>query len=805
MANRTAKTEQTLPLLPLRGMLVFPHMLIHLEVGREKSIRAVEQAMETAERLLVVSAQKDVKIDEPGADDINEIGCLVEVKQLIQLPGGTVRILVEGLVRARIIRFTEREDYMAVEYRPIEVAEDITPRVAALMRTIVQQFESYVKFGKRLPAESVINVVNIEEPGKLADVIAGQLVLKVEEKYLQSVLEAFPLLLRLESLAEILGRELEVLDLERRINNRVRKQMEKTQKEYYLREQMKAISKELGEGDDKLSEIEEFRQKVKELELPPDAAEKANREISRLEKMPPAVAEAVVVRNYLEWLLDLPWNKETEDLLDVVRAEQILHEDHYGLEKVKERILEYLATRQLTRKLKGPIVCLVGPPGVGKTSLAKSVARALDRKFVRVSLGGMRDEAEIRGHRRTYVGALPGRIIQGLRQAGTKNPVFLLDEIDKLTADFRGDPASALLEALDPEQNHSFSDHFIEVPFDLSKVLFITTANNAGRIPWPLLDRMELISLSGYTEEEKVEIAVRHLMPKLLSDHGLDPANLDVSGNAIRHIIREYTREAGVRNLERELARICRKTAREVVGGRDKTVRVSVSNLQTFLGVPRYRYGVAEHEHQVGVAMAMAATEVGGDVMPIEVTVMKGKGQLLLTGQLGEVMKESAQAGFSYIRSRTQMLGIEEDFHEKYDIHVHVPEAALPKEGPSAGVTMATAIISALSGRPVRSNVAMTGEITLRGRVLPIGGVKEKVLAAHRAGIDIVLLPAENRKDAEEDLPVTIRKRLEIIYVDHLDQVLEAALVQGGDFMANHLLATMDLPAGEQVTSRVPQ
>ncbi|MGE5560716.1 MAG: endopeptidase La [Chloroflexota bacterium] len=797
--SRRSKSQE-LPLLPLRGMLVFPHMLIHLDVGREKSVRAVEQAMNRADRLLMVAAQKDFKIDDPSPDDIHEVGCLTEVKQLMRLPGGAVRVLVEGTVRMRITGFTETDPSFSVMAEEISQAERKTPEIEALTRTLVQQFENYARMSKRVPLETITSVTAIDEPGRLADTVAGQMNLKLDDK--QAVLEAFPVELRLETLVEIIGREIEILELERKINVRVRKQMEKTQREYYLREQMKAISKELGDRDDRQAEVEEFRDKVKKLNLPKEVEEKANREIDRLEKMPAAVAEAVVLRNYIEWLLALPWSVETEDRIDIKESQRILDEDHYALEKVKERILEYLAIRKLAQTMRGPILCLVGPPGVGKTSLAKSIARAIGRKFVRISLGGVRDEAEIRGHRRTYVGAMPGRIAQGMRTAGSKNPVFLMDEIDKLAADYRGDPAAALLEVLDPEQNSTFSDHYIEVPYDLSHVLFITTANNQHNIPRPLLDRMELISIPGYTEEEKVEIANRHIMPKILKEHGLRADQLEISENAIRGVIREYTREAGVRNLQRELAGICRKVAREVVEGREGTVRVNTQNLQSYLGIPRYRFGEAEKQDEVGVATGLAVTDFGGDVMPIEVSVLKGKGNLLLTGKLGEVMRESAQAGFSYIRSKAAELGIPEDFHEKYDLHVHIPEGAIPKEGPSAGIAMTLAIISALSRRPVRRDVAMTGEITLRGRVLPIGGTKEKVLGAHRAGITNIILPADNKKDLEE-VPASIRKKLHIILVDHMDQVLETALLEFPLVEGHHM--PVDPLALEQHTPPVQQ
>jgi len=621
-------------------------------------------------------------------------------------------------------------------------------------------------------------VVNLEEPGRLCDTIASHLALRIEEK--QELLEAVDILERMEKLSGFLAKELEIVELERKINVRVRKQMEKTQKEYYLREQIKAIQKELGEKDERVAEAEEYRQKIAEAKLPKEVEEKALKEVERLEKMPPLAAESTVVRNYLDWLVALPWSKSTRDRLDLQLAEQILDEDHYGLKNVKERILEYLAIRKLSKKLKGPILCFVGPPGVGKTSLGKSIARALERKFVRISLGGVRDEAEIRGHRRTYVGALPGRIIHGMRNAGSKNPVFLLDEVDKMSMDFRGDPSAALLEVLDPEQNNSFSDHYIEIPFDLSNVMFITTANIQHNIPRPLLDRMELITISGYTEEEKVQIALRHLLPKQLAQHGLTAGMLVISENTIRKIIREYTRESGVRNLERELAAVCRKAARQIVTKNAKKVRVTTQNLGQFLGAPRYRYGVAEKDDLVGTATGLAWTEAGGDTLNIEVTLYKGSGRLILTGKLGEVMKESAQAGYSYVRSRAGVLGIEEDFFEKNDIHVHIPEGAIPKDGPSAGITMACALASALTGRKVRHEVAMTGEVTLRGRVLPVGGIKEKVLAAHRAGIKTILLPRENEKDLE-DIPKKIKIQLNFVFVEHMDEVLEEALLEGED------------------------
>jgi ATP-dependent Lon protease len=767
-----------LPLLPLRGLLVFPYMVIHLDVGREKSVSAIDEAMLHDREILLVT-QREAQTDEPGGDDIFQVGTIAEIKQLLKLPGGTFRVLVEGLRRARIREYLTEEPFIKVVVDEYEEDDyEKTPEIEALMRSVISQFEEYVRVGKKIPPETAVSIVSIEEPGRLADLISAHINLQISDK--QAILEAFDPRERLERLAEILSREMEILELERKINLRVRKQMEKTQKEYYLREQMKAIQKELGDKDERMAEVEELRMRIAEADLPKEVEEKALKEVDRLEKMPPMVAEAVVVRNYLDWLLALPWSKETKDRLDLDKAEGILEADHYALAKPKDRILEYLAIRKLATKMRGPIICFVGPPGVGKTSLAKSVARALGRKFVRISLGGVKDEAEIRGHRRTYVGALPGRIIQGMKQAGTKNPVFLLDEIDKMNADFRGDPSSALLEVLDSEQNHAFSDHYIEIPFDLSKVMFITTANVEYNIPPPLLDRMEVIHLSGYTEEEKVQIAKRHLLPKQIKEHGLKPYQLQISENALRMIIREYTREAGVRNLEREIATICRKTAREVVKDKKHRTRVTAANVDSFLGIPRYRYGVAEEENEVGVATGLAWTEAGGEVLSVEVSILKGKGKILLTGKLGDVMKESAQAALSFVRSRAKELDLQEDFHEKSDVHIHVPEGAIPKDGPSAGITIATALASAVSGRPVRHDVAMTGEITLRGRVLPVGGIKEKVLAAHRAGIKKVIMPVENKKDLEE-IPANVKRKLNFVLVENMDEVLSEALLPEKD------------------------
>jgi len=764
---------QTMPLLPLRGIFVFPYMIIHLDVGREKSIKALEEAM-VQDRHIMLATQKDAQNDHPVPEDIFQIGTVAEIKQLLKLPGGTIRVLVEGLHRAEISEYISTDPFYQVSVHEFVEPGFKTPEIEALLRTAVHEFEQWVKLSKKIPPETLVSVAVVEEPGRLADLIASHLSLKAEDK--QALLEAVDVKLRLEKLCEILSREMEVLELEKKINGRVRKQMEKTQKEYYLREQVKAIQKELGDKDERTVEADEYRARLKEQEFPKEVEEKIIKEIERLEKMPPMVAEGSVIRTYLDWLLSLPWSKETEDRLDVSLAEKILAEDHHGLEKVKERILEYLSVRELTETMKGPILCLVGPPGVGKTSLARSIARAMERKFVRISLGGVRDEAEIRGHRRTYVGALPGRIIQGMRTGGSKNPVFLLDEIDKMNADFRGDPSSALLEVLDPEQNNTFSDHYIELPFDLSRVLWVVTANAIHNIPRPLLDRMEVIQIAGYTEEEKVQIAQRFLIPKQVKDHGLTAEKIAFSTETIQKIIQDYTREAGVRNLERSIASLCRKAARKIVQNKRSSVRITNRNLAAFLGIPRYRHTQAERAQQVGVATGLAWTEVGGEVLAVEVSVMKGKGKLTLTGKLGTVMQESAQAGLSYIRTRAKELQIDEDFYEKNDIHIHLPEGAIPKDGPSAGITMATALASALTGKPVRNDIAMTGEITLRGRVLPVGGIKEKVLAAHRVGIRKIILPLENKRDIDE-IPANVKRIMEFVPVEHMDDVLKTALV----------------------------
>lgn len=762
------------PLLPLRGLLVYPSMVLHLDVGREKSVRALEKAM-VEDNLILLCSQSEVNIEEPGQDDIFRVGTVANVRQMLKLPNGTIRVLVEGVERAEIINYIDNDEYYEVMARELPEEEDSNQECDALMRTVLHQFEHYITLSKKVTPETLAAVSDIEEPGRLADVITSHLSLKIKDK--QEILETINVSKRLEKLLDILNNEREVLELERKINQRVKKQMEKTQKEYYLREQMKAIQKELGEKEGRVGEAEELRTLMEEKNLPERVREKMEKEIDRLEKMPVSSAEGGVIRNYVDWLLSLPWNEQTEDDLDIKKAEQVLDEDHYGLEKPKERVLEYLAVQQLVKKLKGPILCLVGPPGVGKTSLARSIARSLNRKFVRISLGGVRDEAEIRGHRRTYVGAMPGRIIQGMKTAGTINPVILLDEIDKMAADFRGDPSAALLEVLDPEQNNTFSDHFVELPFDLSNVMFVTTANVVHNIPRPLLDRMEMLYIPGYTELEKLQIGNRYLLPKQKKNHGLSEEQLVIDEDGLLRIIREYTRESGVRNLEQQIAALCRKAAKQIVSGEKENVVIQPDDIKDYLGASKYRYGMAELEDQIGTVTGLAWTEVGGDTLLIEVTVVPGTGKLTLTGQLGDVMKESAQAAFSYTRSKAEELGLQPDFYEKIDIHIHIPEGAIPKDGPSAGITIATALISALTKRYVSKDVAMTGEITLRGRVLPIGGLKEKSLAAHRAGYKKILLPKDNERDLKE-IPDSVRNDVEFVPVSTMDQVLHHALVE---------------------------
>ncbi|MEA3424259.1 MAG: endopeptidase La [Bacillota bacterium] len=765
---------ETLPLIPLRGLSVFPFMVLHFDVGREKSIKALEEAM-LRDQHIFLTTQKDIDVDLPTLDDVYQIGTVSKIKQMLKLPGDSIRVLVEGLYRAEISSLKSTEPFFEADVvlrYDSEHQKDV--ETEAMMRMVLRTFEKYVSVSSKISPEVILSVSSIDEPGRFADVISSQLVLKTEEK--QQIIEAYIPKKRLEIIHEILIKEIEILEVEKQINDKVRTHINKMQKEYYLREQLKMIKKELGEENDLDDEIDDMNKQLKKLKLPKKIGEKLKKEIDRLSKTSSSSAEGNVIRNYVNWILELPWNKQTKDVLDLKKARKILDEDHYGLKSVKERVLEYLAVRQLTKSMKGPILCLVGPPGVGKTSVAKSVARSLNRKFVRMSLGGLRDEAEIRGHRRTYIGAIPGRIINGVKEAGTKNPLFLLDEIDKLNGDFRGDPASALLEVLDPEQNKEFIDNYLEVPFDLSKVMFITTANSLSTIPRPLLDRMEVIEISGYTEDEKVNIAVRYLITKQLKEHGLSSDNISISEDALRSVINHYTRESGVRELERKIATVSRKAAAKIVEEKISSLRVTKRNLNKYLGVERYKYDEIYKEDQIGVVTGLAWTSVGGVTLSVEVTPMKGTGKLVLTGQLGDVMKESATAGLSYIRSVANRYGIEEDFHEEYDIHIHIPEGAIPKDGPSAGVTMATAIVSALTKRPVNRYVAMTGEITLRGRVLPIGGLKEKSLAAKRAGIKKVLMPFDNVKDLE-DIPNSVKKEIEFVPVKTMDEVLEHALM----------------------------
>jgi ATP-dependent Lon protease len=763
----------TLPLLPLRDIIVFPHMVVPLFVGREKSIAALEEAS-GADKTILLCAQKKAKVNEPATEDIFPVGTIGTLIQLLRLPDGTVKVLVEGKKRARVRRFVSSERFFQVEAEEIEEPVDRTVELEALMRSVHSTFEAYVKLNKRIPPEMLMSVSTIDDPARLADTIVAHLSLKLNDK--QAILETESPQKRLEKLYELMQGEIEILQVEKKIRTRVKKQMEKTQKEYYLNEQMQAIQKELGDRDEFKNEIQELEEKIKNKKMSKEATLKAKKELKKLKMMSPMSAEATVVRNYIDWILSLPWFEYTEDKLDIAEAQKVLDEDHYGLKKPKQRILEYLAVQKLVDKIKGPILCFVGPPGVGKTSLGKSIARSMNRKFVRISLGGVRDEAEIRGHRRTYIGALPGKIIQSLKKAGTGNPVFLLDEVDKMSTDFRGDPSAALLEVLDPEQNFNFGDHYLDLDYDLSKVMFICTANTMSGVPSPLQDRMEVIRLAGYTDLEKLSIARRYLVRKQKEANGLDGISVEIRDDALRTLIHFYTKESGVRSLEREIASISRKIAKDVLkSGPGKKYVVGPKAVQRFLGPPRFRYGTAEAEDQIGLTTGLAWTELGGELLTIEATVMPGKGKLTITGKLGEVMQESAQAAMSYVRSRAEVLGLDKRFLENIDIHVHVPEGAIPKDGPSAGITMATTLVSALCRLPVRKDVAMTGEITLRGRVLPIGGLKEKVLAAHRGGIKKVLIPKENAKDIRE-IPKKVRDQLEMVLVDHTDEVLREAL-----------------------------
>jgi ATP-dependent Lon protease len=790
-------------------------MIFPLNVGREKSKRALEEAR-AKDRIIVLVAQKEAVVEDPGPEDIYEVGLAAEVMHVLNVPDMTVRVMFEGLARVRIKKYLQSEPYFLCEVEELTEEEEKTVETEALMRSVMSQFQQIVEIGKNIPPEVILNVSHVDDPGRLADMVTPNLGLKVPAK--QEILETTSPRERLIKLSVMLQREIEILDVQRDIREKVEREMGETQKEFFLREQLKTIQQELGERDERGTEVEDYRAKIEEAGMPEEVRERALKEVDRLEKMPFAAPEGVVIRTYLDWLVALPWSVAAEERLDIPTAHQVLDEDHYGLAKVKDRILEFLAVRKLAGTLRGPILCFAGPPGVGKTSIGKSIARALGRKFIRVSLGGVRDEAEIRGHRRTYIGALPGRIIQGIKQAGNNNPVFMLDEIDKMGQDFRGDPSAALLEALDPEQNNAFSDHYLEVPFDLSDVMFITTANLLDPIPPALRDRMEVISFPGYTEEEKLEIAKGFLVPKQMRDHGLIPsaekpegeethevvgesaaptsvtaevpeANapkadgaespyLAIGESALQRIIREYTRESGVRNLEREIATICRKVARKVAEGETEKITVGAEAVPDYLGPKRYTFGLAEEQDEIGAATGLTWSEVGGDVISVEATLMRGKGKLTLTGQLGDVMKESAEAALSYCRSRSEALGLDENFYRRLDIHIHVPAGAIPKDGPSAGITLATALASALTRRPVRRDVAMTGEITLRGKVLPIGGLKEKALAAHRAGIRTVIIPKENEKDLSE-IPDKVKTDLEFKRVSHMDQVLEIALAEG--------------------------
>ena len=772
MSAQAQKKVKNLPILPLRDVVVYPHMVIPLFVGREKSILALDKAMELGKQILLV-AQKKADIDEPEIEDIYDVGTLATILQLLKLPDGTVKVLVEGGSRANLEDVRSGEYFSADIQMVKETSIDDSRELYGLKRTVISEFESYVKLNKKVPPEILSSLSSIEQPGRLADTIAAHMSLKLTEK--QKVLEIDDASQRLQHVMALIAAEIDMLQIEKRIRGRVKQQMEKSQREYYLNEQMKAIQKELGEMEDAPNELTELEQRIEQAGMPREALDKTNSELSKLRLMPPMSAEATVVRNYIDWLLKAPWKKRSRISRKLDQAERILEEDHYGLEKVKERILEYLAVQQRVRRLKGPILCLVGPPGVGKTSLGQSIARATNRKFVRMSLGGVRDEAEIRGHRRTYIGSMPGKIIQNLGKVGVRNPLFLLDEVDKMSMDFRGDPSSALLEVLDPEQNSSFNDHYLEVDFDLSDVMFVCTANTLN-IPPPLHDRMEVIRIPGYTEDEKLNIARNYLVPKQLRENGLKPDELAISDSAVRDVVRYYTREAGVRNLERELAKICRKVVKNLLlRPKNRQTHIVPKSLQKYLGVRRHRYGLAEENDQVGQVTGLAWTEAGGELLTIEAMIVPGKGKLMHTGQLGEVMQESIQAATTVVRSRAGILGIDEDFHRKLDIHVHVPEGATPKDGPSAGVGMCAALVSAVTNIPVKSDVAMTGEITLRGEVLPIGGLKEKLLAAHRGGISTVLIPQENEKELIE-IPKNIKEKLNIVPVRWIDEVLELSL-----------------------------
>jgi len=793
--SEPTEARQPTPVLSLRDVVVYPHMVIPLFVGRDRSVRALEECMNVDKRILLIT-QKNPEVESPAPDDLFGCGTMATILQMLRLPDGTTKVLVEGVERVRVLELDDSQDYLAARWQPLDAAEEDDPRALEVTtRSLVGLFEQYVKLSRKVPPELLTTLSGIEDPSRLADTIAAHLSVRIEDK--QQVLEIASVRKRMEHLMGLIESEIEVLRLEKRIRGRVKTQMEKSQREYYLNEQMKAIQKELGDLDESGNDLGDLEAKIEKSGMPKEALEKARSEFNKLKMMSPMSAEATVVRNYLDWMLMLPWKKRSKISHDIKAAEEILEADHYGLERVKERILEYLAVQKRVKKLKGPILCLVGPPGVGKTSLGRSIARATGRKFIRMSLGGVRDEAEIRGHRRTYIGSMPGRILQNLGKAGTRNPLFMLDELDKMSMDFRGDPSSALLEVLDPEQNNTFSDHYLEVDFDLSEVMFVATANSLN-IPPPLLDRMEIIRIPGYTEDEKLNIARRYLLPKQLEQHGLEAGELTLSQAAIIDIIRHYTREAGVRNLEREIAKICRKVVKELsLDDALNKRQVTVQNLDKYLGVRRHRYGRAEEQNEIGQVTGLAWTEVGGELLQIEAAAVPGKGKLTQTGQLGEVMQESTQAALSVVRSRARALGIPEDFHQNRDIHIHVPEGATPKDGPSAGIAMVTALVSVLTGVPVRADVAMTGEITLRGKVLPIGGLKEKLLAALRGGIRLVLIPEENEKDLVE-IPQRIKKDLDIRPVTWIDEVLDLALVQSPQ---SDVAVDVESPAGNQKTS----
>jgi len=782
--QQSVEIPKKLPLLPIRDIVVFPYMVLPLFVGREMSIKAIEVALE-GNRMIFLTSQKDISVENPTPSDLYSMGTVGVIMRMLKLPDGRIKILVQGVARAKTVKFFQKEPFYQVEIKTFpEAPAPVNLETEALMRNVKEQLERLVSFGKVILPDIMVVIENVDDPGKLADLAVANMGLKVEQA--QDILEITDPVQRIKRINDALSKEIELLSMQQKIQADVRGEIDKTQREYFLREQLKAIQRELGETDDRSEDIRELRDKLKEAKMPDKASKEADKQLRRLERMHPDAAEASMTRTYIEWLAELPWSKTTKDNLDLKAAYKVLEEDHYDLEKIKERIIEYLSVRKLKEKMKGPILCFVGPPGVGKTSLGKSIARSLGREFVRISLGGIRDEAEIRGHRRTYVGALPGRIIQGIKTAGYNNPVFMLDEIDKIGADFRGDPAAALLEVLDPEQNNSFSDHYIAMPFDLSNVMFITTANMTDPIPSPLKDRMEILHLSGYTEQEKLGIAKSYLIPRQLKEHGITEKQIDIPDKTLLEIIAQYTREAGVRNLEREIGHLCRKVARKVAEGESGLFTITLTNLHKYLGVPKYLPEVEREKDEIGVVTGLAWTETGGDILYVEATTMRGKGTLQLTGHLGDVMKESAHAALTYVRSRARSLGIKDDMFGKTDVHIHVPAGAIPKDGPSAGVTMATALASVFTNVPVRKDLAMTGEVTLRGRVLPIGGLKEKTLAARRAGIKTIILPKQNEKDLD-DIPKNVRRDMKFIFVETMDEVITSALKKKS---SGHLVRT---------------